>query len=72
MSAAEINSAEKNDRTDFAHRSEQQSFSEKVTNPAARALDVESASPTVQMLRLQLQQARAGSDEEDNPAESAA
>ena len=64
-----INSRQQNDRADFAHRVEQQRLSEKVADPSARALNVEDRFPTLQMTRLQLQQTRAGSDEQNDPGD---
>src|SRR5260370_17992446 len=63
----EINSAGQNERTDFAHRI-QQDFSQIVTELAAGTLNVKGQSPALQVTRLQLQQTCARCDEQNNPA----
>src|ERR1700730_1975718 len=65
--SGDVNPDEQNERTDLAHGTEEQSFSENETDPTARSLNVERVLPTLQMLRLQLQQTRAGCEKENDP-----
>src|SRR5437773_10498424 len=41
-----------------------------ITDPAAWSLDVESRMPAAQMIRLQMEQAGAGSDKKNDPRDS--
>ena len=67
---AHINAEEKNDRADTAHPAEEKFLAERIAEPAAGSLNVESSAPTLEMLRLQLEQTRARDDEEHDPAEA--
>src|SRR6266480_67948 len=45
-------------------------ISKTITDPAAWSLDVESRMPAAQMIRLQMEQAGAGSDKKNDPRDS--
>src|SRR6266403_132247 len=62
-----VDPAQENERADFAHRIEQQSFSKKITDPPSRTGDVEMLPPAEEMTGLQLQEAGAGCDEQNDP-----
>ena len=66
----DINSAQQNAGTDFAHRSDQQCFAENVTDPSAGTLNVVGVLPALQMPRLPLKETRTRCDEENDPRQS--
>src|SRR5256885_1561095 len=65
--AGHINSGEQNERADFAHGIEQEGFAESESDPSTGPGDVEVILPAMEMTGLELQQTRAGSEEQKNP-----
>src|SRR5437773_9671438 len=63
----DVNAAEQNAGTDFAHRSNQQCLPEQITDPSAGTLNVVGVPPALQMPRLPLKQTRTRRDEENDP-----
>src|SRR5207248_5599695 len=63
----DVNSTKQNDRPDFAHRSEEQCLAENIADPSTGPLNVERQSPAAEMTGLQLEQACARRDEENDP-----
>src|SRR5206468_2196275 len=62
-----------NNGTDLAKNIAEQAMmpiSKTITDPAAWSLDVESRMPAAQMIRLQMEQAGAGSDKKNDPRDS--
>jgi hypothetical protein len=49
---------------------EEHFFADEIAEPSARSLDIEEQFPPLQILRLQLEQARSRNDEENNPAQA--
>ena len=54
------------------HRITKDMPAKEIADPAARSLDIEDPAPVVQKPRLQMEQAGAGRDEENDPANAAA
>ena len=69
--ARQVNAGQDDDRP-LTHRVTKDVPAEEIADPAARSLDFENAPPIVQKPRLQMEQAGAGGDEENDPAKAAA
>jgi hypothetical protein len=65
---AHVDATEQEDGADASHPGEEQLFPNKISEPAAGSLDIEKRPPTLQMLRLQLQQAGAGDEKKEDPS----
>ena len=68
----QVNAAQENHRPDVAHCAEQELLAEEVSNRAAGTLNIECSSPPLQVLRLQLEQARSRSNKQHDPEHSGA
>src|SRR5882724_4570897 len=66
---AYVNPSEENERADAAHPREQHFFADEISDPAAGPGNIEQGPPALEMRSLQLEQAGAGNDEEDNPTD---